>query len=66
MEGLRKLRRAPEIELLVAQSLTAIGRYEDAAQGLREFVRDHPDRREAATARRWLAGLAASGKIRAH
>jgi Flp pilus assembly protein TadD len=58
--------RAPEIELLVAQSLTAVGRYEEAAQGLREFVRDHPDRREAATARRWLDGLAASGKIRAH
>jgi len=58
--------RAPEIELLVAQSLTALGRYDDAAQGLREFVRDHPDRREAATAHRWLAALAASGKIKAH
>jgi tetratricopeptide (TPR) repeat protein len=58
--------KAPEIELLVAQSLTAVGRYEDAAQALREFVRDHSDRREAATARRWLERLAASGKIHAN
>jgi Tfp pilus assembly protein PilF len=59
-------RKAPEIELLVAQSLTAVGRYEDAAQALREFLRDYPDHREAATARRWLDGLAANGKIHAH
>lgn len=56
--------KAPEIALLVAQSLTAVGRYEDAAQLLREFLRDHGDRREAATARRWLEGLTASAKIR--
>jgi Flp pilus assembly protein TadD len=55
--------KAPEIELLVAQSLTAVGRYEDAAQTLREFLRNYADRREAATARRWLDGLAANGKI---
>lgn len=58
--------KAPEIQLLVAKSLTAVGRYEDAAQALREFVREHGDRREAATARRWLQDLAANGKIRAH
>ena len=58
--------KAPEIELLVAQSLTAVGRYEDAARALREFLRDHADRREAATARRWLDRLAASGKIHAN
>lgn len=57
--------KAPEIQLLVAKSLTAVGRYEDAADTLREFVRDHPDHREAATARRWLDGLAVNGKIRA-
>jgi uncharacterized protein HemY len=56
--------KAPEIGLLVAQSLTAVGRYEDAAHVLREFLRDHGDRREAATAQRWLERLAASGKIR--
>jgi tetratricopeptide (TPR) repeat protein len=56
--------KAPEIELLVAQSLTAVGRYEDAAQTLREFLHKHGDHREAATARRWLERLAADGKIR--
>jgi tetratricopeptide (TPR) repeat protein len=58
--------KAPEIQLLVAQSLTAVGRYEEAAQTLREFVREHGDRPEAVTARRWLDGLAANGKIHSH
>lgn len=55
--------KAPEIQLLVAQSLTAVGRYDEAAQALRDFIREHSDRREAATARRWLDRLSASGKI---
>lgn len=55
--------KAPEIELLVAQSLTAMGRYQDAAQALREFLRNHADHREAATAQRWLRSLVANGKI---
>jgi tetratricopeptide (TPR) repeat protein len=58
--------KAPEMVLLVAQSLTAVGRYEDAAQALREFLRDHSDHPEATTARRWLDGLAANGKIHSH
>jgi len=58
--------KAPEIGLLVAQSLTAVGRYEDAAQALREFLRDHPDHRDAPTAHRWLDGLVVNGKIHAH
>ncbi|MGH9676861.1 MAG: tetratricopeptide repeat protein, partial [Candidatus Acidiferrum sp.] len=49
--------KAPEIGLLVAQSLTAVERYEDAARVLREFVKEHGDRREAATARKWLERL---------
>jgi Flp pilus assembly protein TadD len=57
---------APSIALLVAQSLTAVGRYQDAAEALREFLRDHTDRQEAATARRWLEQLAANGKIRSN
>jgi protein O-GlcNAc transferase len=56
--------KAPQIELLVAQSLTATGRYDDAAQILREFLKSHGDRPEAATARRWLEGLVKNGKIR--
>ena len=55
--------RAPQIALLVAQSLTAVGRYEDAAETLREFLKQHADRVEAATARSWLERLAESGKI---
>ena len=57
--------KAPEIALLVAQALTALERYEEAAQTLRDFVREHGDTREAGTAKRWLAGLVANGKIRA-
>ena len=49
--------RAAEIALLVAQSLTAVGRYDDAAQTLREFVKEHGERPEAATAKRWLQKL---------
>lgn len=56
--------KAPEIALLVAQSLTAVGRYDDAAQTLRAFLHDHADRPEAATARKWLDRLTASGKLR--
>ena len=56
--------KAPQIELLVAQSLTAVGRYDDAAQALREFLKRHGDRPEAATAKRWLDGLSSSGKTR--
>jgi tetratricopeptide (TPR) repeat protein len=56
--------KAPRIELLVAQSLTAVGRYDDAAETLREFLKRHGDLPEAATARRWLDGLTKNGKIR--
>jgi hypothetical protein len=55
--------KVPEMGLLVAQSLTAVGRYEEAANALREFLRDHGDRLEAAKARRWLEALRTSGKI---
>jgi Tfp pilus assembly protein PilF len=56
--------KAPQIELLVAQSLTAVGKYEDAAQTLRDFLKRYGDRPEAPKARRWLDGLASDGKIR--
>ena len=54
---------APQAELLVAQALTAVGRYEDSAQTLRQFLKDHPDDPGAAMAKRWLQRLAADGKI---
>jgi TolA-binding protein len=55
--------KGPEVELLLAQSLTAVGRYDDAAQTLRAFLKNHGDRPEAATARRWLERLTADGKV---
>lgn len=56
--------KEPRIELLLAKSLTAVGKYEDAAQSLRDFLKHYGDRPEAPTARRWLDGLAKNGKIR--
>jgi tetratricopeptide (TPR) repeat protein len=53
----------PQVELLLAQCLTAVGRYEDSAQVLREFLKSNANGPDAATARRWLDGLAANGKI---
>lgn len=55
--------KAPQIELLVAQALTAVGKYEDAAQTLRDFLKRYGGRPEAPTARHWLDGLAKNGKI---
>src|SRR5713226_843054 len=56
--------RAPEIELLVAQALTSVGRYEDSAQTLRNFLQNHPDNPQVPVARRWLDRLKQAGKIR--
>jgi len=54
----------PAIELLLAQTQTAVGKYEDSAETLRNFLKNHPKDKGAATARRWLDRLAADGKIR--
>lgn len=54
---------APQAELLLAQCLTAVGRYEDSARILREFLKSNQAGPDAATARRWLDRLTASGKI---
>jgi tetratricopeptide (TPR) repeat protein len=53
----------PQVDLLLAQCLTAVGRYEDSAQVLREFLKTNPNGPDAATAKRWLDGLVANGKI---
>jgi len=55
---------APEIELLVAQSQTAVGQYEECARTLRAYLKNHPQDPGTATARRWLEKLAADGKIK--
>ena len=54
----------PEVELLIAQSQTAVGKFEDSADTLRTFLRTHPNDKGAATARRWLDRLVADGKVR--
>ena len=55
--------KEPKIALLAAQTLTAVGEYEEAALVLWEFLRTNGDRKEAATARRWLENLTRDGKI---
>jgi predicted Zn-dependent protease len=56
--------KAPEIELTVAESQVAIGKYEDAGMTLKDFLQKHGDRPEAAKARKWLDRLKADGKIK--
>lgn len=53
-----------QAELLLAQCLTAMGRYEDTAQVLREFLKYNANSPDAKTARHWLERLTADGKIR--
>jgi len=55
---------APEAELLLAQCLTAAGRYEDAPGTLRTFLKNHAKDPGAEKAKRWLDRLAADGKIK--
>ena len=55
--------KAPEIALVVAASLTALGRYEESAAILREFLQEYPNNRGAARAKRWLDHLKQTGKI---
>jgi Tfp pilus assembly protein PilF len=55
--------QVPQVDLLVARALTAVGRYEDSAKVLRELLKNHSDGPEAATARRFLERLMADGKI---
>ncbi len=56
--------KAPQVELLLAKAQTAVGKYEDAAQSLRDLLKHYGDRPEAATARRYLDKMASDGKIR--
>jgi Flp pilus assembly protein TadD len=55
--------KTPEIELLVAQSQVATGKYEEAALALRDYLKNHGDRPDAAKAKRWLDRLVADGKV---
>jgi tetratricopeptide (TPR) repeat protein len=55
---------AAQVELLLAQCLTAAERFEDAAGVLRAVLKNNATSPEAATARQWLERLTADGKIR--
>ncbi|MGB8325668.1 MAG: tetratricopeptide repeat protein [Candidatus Acidiferrum sp.] len=55
--------QAPGVDLLVAQVLTAVGRYKDSAQVLRELLKRNPSGPEAATAQHYLDRLTADGKV---
>ena len=52
----------PQVDLLLARSLTAVGRYDDSARVLREFLQTHSGP-AAATARHYLDRLIADGKV---
>lgn len=56
--------QGPDIMLVVAASLTALGQYEQSAGLLREYLEKYSDRAGAARARRWLDRLQQSGKIK--
>lgn len=55
--------QVPQVDLLVARTLVAVGRYDDSATVLRELIKSHSDGPDAATARRYLERLTADGKI---
>ena len=55
--------QAPQVDLLVARALTAVGRYKDSAQVLRELLKHHPGGPESVTAQRYLDRLTADGKV---
>ena len=55
--------KAPQVELLLAKALTAQGKYEEAAQALRDFLKRYGDTPEAPTAKRYLDRLTSDGKI---
>lgn len=57
---------APDISLVVAASLAALGEYEESAATLRGYLQEHPDRPGAARAKRWLERLEQAGKIKAN
>jgi Flp pilus assembly protein TadD len=53
----------PSIELLLAQVQVAVGRFEDAGETLRAFLRNHKNDKDVPKAKKWLDRLLADGKI---
>jgi Flp pilus assembly protein TadD len=52
--------KAPEIQLLLAQALAALGQREEAARELESFLSSHAAHAKAPVARRWLTQLHAN------
>ena len=57
---------APDIALVLAASLGALGQYEESAATLREYIQQHPDRSGALRAQHWLDRLQQAGKIKSN
>ncbi|MGB2629144.1 MAG: tetratricopeptide repeat protein [Candidatus Acidiferrum sp.] len=55
---------APQVDLLLAQTMVAVGRFEESATVLRGIIKNHSGAPEAATAQRFLDRLSADGKIK--
>jgi Tfp pilus assembly protein PilF len=55
--------QVPQVDLLVARSFAAVGKFADSARILREVVQQNNGTPEALTAQRFLDRLAADGKI---
>lgn len=55
--------QAPQVALLEAQALTAVGRYADSAKLLRELVKQYPSAPESRTAEHFLDRLTSDGKV---
>jgi hypothetical protein len=49
--------------LLEAQALVTTAKFDEAAQVLRDYLKNHGDRPDAAKAKRWLDRLVADGKV---
>jgi tetratricopeptide (TPR) repeat protein len=56
----------PDIALVVAASLAALGEYENSAAILRGYLQEHSERPGADRAKRWLERLQQAGKIKAN
>lgn len=55
--------QVPQVDLLVARSLAAVGKFEDSAKVLRQVTQKNKGTPEAQTAQRFLDRLTADGKI---
>ena len=55
--------QVPQVDLLVAEALVAVGRFDDSANVLRDVLKNHAGSPESVTARRYLDRLKSDDKI---